>query len=147
MNLTILSAAICAALAGVSSFGAAWKIQAANINEIRLDHANERIAVQRQARAALELSMSRVSTAQAKAQSRMVRLAADNARATDALDSLRTASASALRSAANDIEACTGSLAAHSVVVGACSTRLVEVAKDSGDWVSHAITLQDAWPK
>lgn len=144
MNLTILSAAICAALAGVSSFGAAWKIQAANINEIRLDHANERIAVQRQARAALELSMSRVSTAQAKAQSRMVRLAADNARATGALDSLRTASANAMRSAANDIEACTRSLAAHSVVLGRCGQELVRVSKDADDWASHAVTLQDA---
>lgn len=107
----------------------------------------ERIAIQRQSRAALERNMSRVSLAQSKAADRVVRLAADNARATSALDSLRTASASALRSAAGDLEACTRSLAAHSVVVGACSARLVEVAKDAGDWAIHGIALQDAWPK
>lgn len=147
MNLTLIAAAICAALAGVSGFGAAWRLQAANINEIKLEQANERIAVQRAARAAIERSMSAVSQAQAKAADRVVRLAADNARATSALDSLRTASASALRSAAGDLEACTRSLATHSVVLGQCSGRLVEVGKDADDWASHGITLQDAWPK
>ena len=147
MNLTIVSALISAAIAGAGGFGAAWKIQAANINEIRLDQANERIAIQRAARAAIERSMSAVSQAQAKAADRVVRLAADNARATSALDSLRTASASALRSAAGDLEACTRSLASHSVVLSQCGQELVRVSKDADDWASHAVSLQDAWPK
>ena len=147
MNLTILSAMISAALAGAGGFGAAWKIQAANITQIRLEQANERIAIQRQSRAALERNMSRVSLAQSKAADRVRRAALDSARAADAIDSLRSASDSSLRSATNDIEACTRSLSAHSVVVGACSARLVEVAKDAGDWAIHGIALQDAWPK
>ena len=147
MNLTILSAFISAALAGAGGFGAAWKIQAANITQIELRQANERIAVQRAARAAIESNMQRVAAAQSNAADRVRRANLDNARSASALDSLRTASASALRSAAGDIEACTRSLAAHSVVLGQCSTRLVEVARDSDDWASHGITLQDAWPK
>ena len=147
MNLTILSALISAAIAGAVGFGAAWKWQAANITQIELRQANERIAVQRQARTALELSMQRVSQAQAKAADRAVLLAADNARATDAIDSLRTASASALRSAANDINACSASLAAHSIVVGKCSAEVVRLASDLDDWASHSIVLQDAWNK
>ena len=147
MNLTLIAYLAAAATVFAGGFGTAWKWQAANINEIKLEQANGRIAVQRAARAAIEANMQRVSLAQSKAADRIRRAAVDSARATDALDSLRTASAIALRAAAGDIEACTRSLAAHSVVVGACSTRLVEVAKDAGDWASHAMTLQDAWPK
>ena len=147
MNLTILSAFISAALAGAGGFGAAWKIQAANITQIELRQANERIAVQRAARAAIESNMQRVAAAQSNAADRLRRANLDNARSASALDSLRTASASALRSAAGDLEACTRSLASHSVVLSQCSGRLVEVGKDADDWASHGITLQDAWPK
>ena len=147
MNLTILSAMISAALAGAGGFWAAWEIQAANITQMELSHANERIAIQRASRATLERNMSAVSVAQSKAADRVRRAALDSARAADAIDSLRTASASALRSAAGDLEACTRSLATHSVVLGQCSGRLVEVGKDADDWASHGITLQDAWPK
>ena len=147
MNITLIAAAICAALAGVGGFGAAWKIQSANIIQLELSHANERITVQRQARAAIEANMSRVSVAQSKAADRVRRAAVDSVRTASAIDSLRTASASALRSAAGDLATCTASLASHSVVVGECSARLVEVGKDVDDWASHGITLQDAWPK
>ena len=147
MNLTLIAAAICAALAGVSGFGAAWKIQAVNITQIRLDQANERIAVQRAARAAIERNMSSVSLAQAKAQVRSRSLAVAAAANAAGLDSLRAASSSALRSAASDVQACTRSLAAHSVVLGQCSQELVRVSKDADDWASYGITLQDAWPK
>jgi len=147
MNLTLLSALISAALAGAGGFGAAWKLQAMNITQIRLDQANERISIQRQARTALEQSMQRVSTAQTQAANRALRAAADNSRAIADLSRLRTASASALRSAANDTATCTASLASHSVVLSQCSGRLVEVGKDADDWASHGITLQDAWPK
>ncbi len=144
MNLTILTSVVSAAFAGVVGFGAAWSIQKLTITQLELSHANERISTQRAARSAIERNMSAVSVAQVKAASRAVRLAADNARATSALDSLRTASASALRSAAGDLEACTRSLTSHSVVVGECSARLVEVGKDADDWASHAVMLQDA---
>lgn len=147
MNLTLLSALISAVVAGAGGFGAAWKIQAANITQIRLDQANERIAVQRAARSAIERNMSSVSLAQAKAADRTRRLAADNARATDALDSLRTASASALRSAAGDLATCTSALASHSVVVGKCSQEVVRLASDLDDWAGSVILLQDAWAK
>ena len=147
MNLTLLSALISAAIAGAGGFGAAWKWQAANINEIRLDQANERISTQRAARATLERHMSSVSLAQAKAADRVVRLAADNSRAASALDRLRDTSSAALRAAAGDLDACTTSLASHSVVLSQCGQELVRVSKDADDWASHAVSLQDAWPK
>ena len=133
MNLTLLSTLISAAIAGAGGFGAAWKIQAANITQIELRQANERISTQRAARAAIERSMSAVSEAQAKAADRARRLAADNARAASAIDSLHTASASALRSAAGDLATCTASLASHSVVVGKCSQEVVKLASDLDD--------------
>jgi len=144
VNLTLIFYIAAAASLFGSGFGTAWKWQAANITQMELSRANERIAIQRQARATLERNMSAVTTAQAKAAERVVRLAADNARAVGALDGLRTASANALRSAAGDLEACTRSLASHSVVLGQCSSRYVEVAKDADDWASHAVMLQDA---
>ncbi len=144
MNLTILSAFISAALAGAGGFGAAWKIQAANITQIELRQANERIAVQRAARAAIESNMQRVAAAQSNAADRLRRANLDNARSASALDSLRAASSSALRSAAGDIEACTRTLATHSVVLGQCSSRYVEVARIADDWASYGIMLQDA---
>lgn len=147
MNLTIASALISIAIAGAGGFGAAWKIQAANITQIQLDQANERIAIQRVARATLERNMSRVNQAQAKAASRNRRLAADQRSAVTALDGLRTASASALRAATSGLDACTSTLATHSVVLGQCSGRYVEVARDADQLVSEVILYQDAWPK
>ena len=147
MNLTILSAFISAALAGAGGFGAAWKIQAANITQIELRQANERIAVQRAARAAIESNMQRVAAAQSNAADRVRRANLDNARSASALDSLRTASASALRSAAGDLATCTSALASHSVVVGKCSQEVVRLASDLDDWAGSVILLQDAWAK
>lgn len=147
MNLTIIAYLAAAATVFGGGFGTAWKLQAANITQMELSHANERIAIQRQARATLERNMSNVASAQAKAADRASRLAADNARAASTLDSLRTASANALRSAANDIQTCTRSLSAHSQLLGSCSQELVRVAGEADSWASHGITLQDAWPK
>lgn len=147
MNLTILTSVVSAALAGVVGFGAAWNIQKLTITQMELSRANERIAIQRQARATLERNMSAVTTAQAKAAERVVRLAADNARAVGALDSLRTASASALRSAAGDLATCTAALSSHAIVVGKCSQEVVRLASDLDDWAGSVILYQDAWLK
>ena len=147
MNLTLIAYLAAAASLFGGGFGTAWKWQAANITQIKLDTANERIAIQRASRATLERNMSRVAAAQSNAADRLRRANLDNARSASALDGLRSTSAAALRSAAGDLNACSASLAAHSAVVGECSKRYVEVAKDAGDWASHGITLQDAWPK
>ena len=147
MNITLIVAAICAALAGVSGFGAAWKLQAMNITQIKLDNANERIAVQRAARAAIERNMSAVSFAQAKAADRTRRLAADNARATSALDSLRTASSSALRAAANDIQACRRITATYGNILSDGSEFIQKMAGYADQCGIERQALVDAWPK
>ena len=147
MNLTLIAYLAAAAAVFGGGFGTAWKWQAANINEIQLERANERIAVQRAARAAIESNMQRVAAAQSNAADRVRRANLDNARSASALDSLRTASASALRAAANDTATCTAALSSHAIVVGKCSQEVVRLASDLDDWAGAVILYQDAWPR
>lgn len=146
MNLTLIAAAISAALSGAAGFGLAWKLQTANITALELNHANERIAVQRQARAAIERSLSLVSVAQGKAADRNKRIAADRVRAADIGNGLRNTSSASVRAAAFDSAACAPALAAHSVVLDRCAAELVRVSGDADQLVSEVILLQEAWP-
>jgi hypothetical protein len=50
VNLTILTSAISAAIAGAAGFWLAWQLQAGNITQLKLEHANERITQGRAAR-------------------------------------------------------------------------------------------------
>jgi len=146
MNLTALAAAVSAALAGVAGYALAWNIQAKILVDTKLEHANERIEQQRGARAAIERATTAVTAAQNAAATRNVSLAADRTRAADSGNGLRIASTTAVRASTADLDACAASLDAHSVVLGQCSERLVEVAGDADQWASHAVTFQNAWP-
>ena len=132
MNLTLIAAAICAAIAGVSGFGAAWRLQAANINEIKLEQANERIAVQRAARAAIERSMSAVSQAQAKAADRIAVLMRDADLARQSANSLRNTSSNAVRSSTSDPEACGRIASTYDLILSESRDFIQEVASDAG---------------
>lgn len=147
MNLTILSALISAALAGAGGFGAAWKIQAANITQIELRQANERIAVQRAARAAIESNMQRVAAAQSNAADRLRRANLDNARSASALDSLRSTSAAALRSAADDINACRRITVAYGNILSDGSEFIQKMAGYADQCGIERQALVDAWAK
>ena len=154
MTPTQIAIAIAFAL-GISIGGAgAWRWQSVRFAEKtleltheKLDRANERIGLQSAARAIAERSALSVIKAQNEAASRAVRAAADSQRARTELERLRLASETAVRNANSGIEACTGSLATHSQLLTQCGARLVEMGGLADDWASHAVMLQQSWPK
>jgi len=147
MNLTIITSLISAAIAASVGFGTAWTLQGRTIDNLKIEALNDRIAIQRAARQTLERHMSTVSVAQTKAASRAVTLAAELAGNRSELERLRSASAASLRAASGNLDACTTSLAAHALISTQCSERYSTLAADADSWASHAVSLQDAWPK
>jgi len=147
MNLTIIAYLTAAVTAFGGGFWAAWEVQAANITTLELNHANERIAIQRQARATLERNMSSVSAAQVQAKSRNKRLGADRVSAADSGNGLRGASAATSRAAASDSAACDRALAAHDLVLSESIEFIREVARDVDQCLSDNQTLTDSWPR
>jgi len=147
MNLTIIAYLTAAVTAFGGGFWAAWEVQAANITTLELNHANERIAIQRQARATLERNMSAVSAAQVQAKSRNKRLGADRVSAADSGNGLRSASAATSRAAAGDSAACDRALAAHDLVLSEGIEFIHEVAGTADQCLSDNQTLTDSWPK
>jgi len=143
MNLTLISAAVAAAL----GFGAAWQIQGHFLTNQELTHANERIGLQRAARAQIEGHMQRVSQAQEASQTRMVALRHDAAGAKSELDGLRTQSADSLRAAGESLDACNATAATFSVISNQCSERYSALARDAQGHVIDKQTLMDGWPR
>ncbi len=150
MNFT----AAIAAIATAAGIAIGYQLQNGRVNAAKLelkneqiDRANERIAIQRAARQVAERLASQVIKAQNDAAARNVRLAADRSSAADAGSGLRIASTDTLRTSAADLEACTRSLDAHSVVLGELSQFAEGLAIAADSWASHAVALQDAWPR
>jgi len=154
MTPTQIIAAIALAIGATAGGAGAWQWQSGRVaaaqlelsNE-RLDRANERIAIQRAARATADRLTSAVSKAQTDASIRTAALAAVVDRSRSELDRLRIASADAVRNAHSGLDACTSTLATHSQLLTQCSKRLVEVAHDADQWAIHAMMLQDGWPR
>ena len=142
MQLTLITAAVAAAL----GFGAAWQWQGRAIDQLNLDSANERIAIQRQSRQALEGHLSRVSEAQAAAAKRSAALAADLDRSRSELTRLRNTSSATVRVVTADPAACPAVTSAYDVVFSQCAGRLVEVAADADRCYSEHKALTDGWP-
>lgn len=136
MNLTLLPYLISLAIGAAGGFGAAWKIQAASITQLELTHANERIAVQREARAAIERSLSKLSTAQVQAAARAAKLATELDRNRDELARLRNASSTALRAATGDPVTCIDTATTFSELFSQCTNELVDLANKADKHVS-----------
>jgi len=143
LNLTILASA----LAGVAGFGLAWQLRAGTIESMKLEAANERIAIQRAARTAIDRAAVQITRAQTESATRAVALRADADAARGELDGLRGATADAVRTASANLEACTGQASALGVVFDQCTRQLQAVAADADEWSNQAVTLQNAWPK
>lgn len=143
MNLTLISSAV-AALAG---FGLAWQLQAGNIASIQLEQANDRIALQRGARAALERHMQSVGQAQDAAANRLRTIAAERDGLTTALNGLSAQSAVALRAAGESLDACNATAATFSELLNQCSGRYSKLATEADGHVNDKQTLIQAWPK
>ena len=148
MNLTTLIASlISAAAAGATGFGLAWRLQTATINDLKLEQKDERISLQRAARATIERQQSAVSLAQAAAVQRRRDLDAVRRDSESALDGLRNATAAAVRAASESLDACNRVVAAHGDILAECSSTLQKVAGDADQCFVDQQTLTESWPK
>lgn len=143
MNLTLIVSTVAAA----AGFAAAWNLQAHQLTKLTLEHANERIAIQRAARATIERTSNAVIQAQNAAAGRVavlkrdadtVRVAAGGLR--DDLDATRRAAASSI-DACNYHAATVSELLVEAVGVGR------ELAQACDGHASDVRTLTEAWPK
>jgi len=148
MNLTTLIASlISAAAAGATGFGLAWRLQTATINDLKLEQKDERISLQRAARATIERQQSAVSLAQAAAVQRRRDLDAVRRDSDTALDGLRNATAAAVRAASESLDACNRVVATHGTILAECSGTLQKVAGDADQCFVDQQTLTESWPK
>ena len=146
MNLALIIALVSAIVSGIAGFAMAWQLQAGNITEIRLHHANERMAIQRAARTTLERSMSQVAAAQAAAAKRSVRVRVDSDGSRNAGNGLRLASIAAVRSSEADPAACNSIISAYDAVVASSSEFIQRVARDADQCHSDQVMLIESWP-
>jgi hypothetical protein len=147
MNPTLIIALVSAIVSGLAGFGLAWQLQAGNITKQELNHAQERIEIQRAARATLERSMSQVAAAQAASAKRSVRVRVDSDRSRNAGNGLRLTSTAAVRASEADPAACNSIIAAYDSVVAASSEFVQRVARDADQCHSDIQLMQEAWPK
>ena len=143
MNLTLISAAVAAAL----GFGAAWTIQGRTIDRNQLEVRDERIAQQRAARQVAERLAGQVLQAQSDAAARNVGLRSDAAAASNAAGGLRNTSAATVRTAAADTATCSRIVATYDQLLTDGSRLLQEIARDADQCISERQTLVAAWPK
>jgi hypothetical protein len=143
MNITLIATVISAA----AGFGLAWNLQAHQLTKKDLNHAQERIEIQRAARATLERNMSQVATAQAASAKRGIRIRTDVDSSRNAGNGLRIASASAVRAAAESVDTCPVATAALAAVFDQCVGELQTLAERADGHVSDIQTLTESWPK
>lgn len=146
MNMTLIAAAISAALAGSIGFGAAWTLQGRSIDELKLEAANDRIAQQRSARAAIERATTHVREAQEAAQARRTGIDAAVDSNGAGLIGLRD-TATAVRSAATTPDASAAYANTVSELFDQCGRELVKVAGRADGHVNDIQALMDAWPR
>jgi len=147
MNVMLVTSFVSAAVAGALGVGAGLHWRESEIKQLELNHANERIAIQRVSRATLERQQAAVSKAQSDAQLRAVALrrAADSA--ASQLDRVRESIATAMRAARSDHDACLAKADACGVIFVRCADRLVSVAADTDQCYSDNKALTDGWPR
>lgn len=143
MNIALITSAI----AATAGFALAWNLQAHQITKMELTHANERISIQRAARATIERTSNAVIKAQNDAAGRVavIKRNADSLRVS--VDGLRDDLDVTARAAASTIDACNRHAATVSGLLIASATRYRELAQTCDGHVSDVKTLIQAWPK
>lgn len=147
MNLTLLTSAIAAAVAGVAGFGLAWQLQNGTISELNLKAANERISAARVARATIERTSNAVIKAQNDAAGRVAVIKRNSDSLRVSVDGLRDDLDVTRRAAASTIDACNRHAATVSGLLITSATRYRELAQTCDGHVSDVKTLIDSWPK
>lgn len=143
MRLTIVASL----LASIAGFVVAWQLQAHQIIKLELNHAQERIALQRAARATYERNTTALIQAQnhSTVRDRAVR---DNVAVTgSAGNGLRITTASAVRAATESADTCPNSAAALAAVSDQCFAELQGLAEIADRHVNDIKTLIEAWPQ
>ena len=143
MNIAMITSSI----AATAGFALAWNLQAHQITKLTLEHANERISIQRAARATIERTSNAVIQAQNAAAGRAVVLRRDADAARTAVDGLLDDLDVTRRAAASTIDACNRHAATVSGLLITSATRYRELAQACDGHVSDVKTLIDAWPK
>ena len=143
MNPLLLSSLI----AGALGFGSAWTWQGYRIDAIRLEQANEQLAREQSIRQQLAEAQTKVTQAQAAAQLANDRVRRDAHGANVAGVGMRDALASAVRSAAVDLTACTQQVATLSELFSASTELSRSIAAEADQWAVERVMLQEAWPK
>ena len=146
MSPTLVIAMVSAIASGLAGFGLAWRLQTATINQMELDNANQRISLQRAARATVERQQSAVVTAQNAAVERRRALVIVRRDGDAALVGLRNATAAAMRAASESLDACNRVVSTHGDILAECSSALQKVAGDADQCFSDIKLMQDAWP-
>lgn len=144
MNFTLLTTALAAVASGLAGAALAWRLQDGNITTLKLEQANERIAVARANRITLErvtLDLAKAQDKYAKSveQSRLDRRVVDTT-----LDSLHDTIAATVREAATSQAACNRQVASLAVVFDQCTTAVVDMAGHAQDWFVEAIKQHES---
>lgn len=147
MSPTLIIAAVSALVSGLAGFALAWQLQGHQITKQKLEHTNERIAIQRTARATIERTTSAVIQAQNAATARIAVLRRDADAARAAADGLRNDLDAAVRFAATSADACNLAAATTAELLGVCGDSYRELAAKADGHVSDIKTLTEAWPK
>jgi len=143
MNPLLVSSLVCAAL----GFGSAWTWQGYRMDAYKLEQANERLAIEQSSRQQLAEAAAKVASAQDAARVAADRARADAARADRAAVGLRDTLSRSVLAAHTDLNACTTQVTTISELFTASTELSGRIAKEAGEWVNQAVTLQDAWPR
>jgi len=147
MHPLLVSSLAAAAIAGVTGFGTAWVWQGYRMDGLKLEYANEKLAVEQSNREQLANATAAVKAAQDAARVATDRVRLDAAGAGKSAVGLRDALAGAVRSAHTDLEACTRQVDAISQLLATSTEVVRRMAVEADGWAVQAVTLQEAWPK
>ena len=147
MNFTLIAALVSAAMAGAVGWGTAWHIQDGRIKAIHIEAQNDRIAIQRAARANAERVAGQIAAAQGQAQRRLAAADRDRRGAIGELERLRDAATATVRTAADTPATCNSIAAAFRNVLTEGSGFIQEVAANADQCGIERQTLIDAWPR
>jgi hypothetical protein len=147
MNITLIIALVSAIVSGIAGFALAWQLQAGNITQLKLEHANERITQGRAARVVADRQQNTIIAAQNAAAGRAVAMRRDDAGLRTVVDGLRDDLDVTRRAAGTVIDACNRHAATVSQLLVESATVNRELAQAADGHASDVRTLSEAWPK
>jgi hypothetical protein len=147
MSPTLIIALVSAIVSGIAGFGLAWQLQTGNIAKLELEQTNERITIQRTARATAERLTGAVIQAQNAAASRVAVLRRESDAVRVSADGLRDDLATVRGAAELSIDACNRHSATVSQLLVESAELNRELAQACDGHASDVRTLTEAWPK